>query len=161
MKKLKPLSCPFCGKEPSGKRFVSTMRGPSLVCDHCDADGPPALDRELVGVDLEKHKALAIRKWNERAFDSASYRRGIEAAASFVEQFDKYVLHPWKLSDCILGKFNMIGKRKIRKNEDRRTPARRKVDRRVPSGPLFVLGSVLPKERRERHRREGAARRSR
>lgn len=52
----------------------------------------------------------------KRALHSESYRRGIAAAAAFVMQFDKYVDHDYRLSDCILGKFNLIGKRKIAKN---------------------------------------------
>jgi hypothetical protein len=158
-KAVKLLPCPFCGKVPDGKRFCSTDFGPALTCNHCLVDGPPALDKQFVGASDVKLRPLAIKAWNRRSLDDASYRRGIEAAASLVEQFDRYVLHPWRLSDCILAKFNMIGKRKIRKNEDRRTPARRKVERRVPGGPLFVLGSALSRERRERRRREAARRR--
>lgn len=207
MKKLKPLPCPFCGQTPTGKIFCSTMQGPALTCDYCQTDGPPALDREVVGADEDKYRPLAIQKWNKRAVDSASYCRGIAAAAAFVMQFDKYVQHPYRLSDCILGKFNLIGKRKIQKNEQpsaealsaaihyyqvcfqggakvghpdreraaarferamkvmhsfgpsRRTPARRKGERRKPGGPTFVLGSMLPRERRERQKREGVVRR--
>lgn len=117
MKKPKLAECPFCGRTPSGKRFCSTMQGPALICDHCQTDGPPALDREVVGADEDKYRPLAIKKWNKRALDSESYCRGIAAAAAFVMQFDKYVQHPYRLSDCILGKFNLIGKRKIQKNE--------------------------------------------
>lgn len=43
------------------------------------------------------------------------YRKGIEAAASFVEQFDKYVNHDYLLSECILSKFNIM-KGRPRKN---------------------------------------------
>jgi hypothetical protein len=47
---------------------------------------------------------------------SEGYRKGIEAAASFVEQFDKYVNHDYLLSECILSKFNVM-KGKPRKNK--------------------------------------------
>lgn len=36
------------------------------------------------------------------------YRQGIEAAASFVEQFDQLVNHDYLLSECILSKFNIM-----------------------------------------------------
>lgn len=205
MKKEKILPCPFCGGIPTGEKFCSTDRGPALTCDFCSTLGPPALEKELVGPELKRFEKLAVAKWNKRMLDSASYRRGIEAAASFVEQFDKYVSHSYLLSDCILGKFNLIGKRKIRKNDqrlvrafsaairffqisgnpqaifspgrrrakkefyeamedfcshvDKRTPARRKLERRIPGGPEFLLGSLLSAERRQRSRREGAVRR--
>lgn len=206
-KKLEISSCPFCGKIPSGKRFCSTDRGPALTCDHCLSMGPPSLPQELVGPDDKKFERLAISAWNKRGLDSASYRCGIGAAAAFVMQFDKYVQHNYRLSDCILGKFNLIGKRSIQKNEqpsaealsaaiyyyqicfqggtkvshpdrkraaarferamkamhrfgpNRRTPVRRKGERRSPGGPDFILGSVLSKERREREKRSGARRR--
>lgn len=116
-KKLEISSCPFCGKTPIGKRFCSTDRGPALTCDFCLSMGPSALSRELVGSDEKRFERLAIAAWNKRSIDFASYRRGIAAAAAFVMQFDKYVQHPYRLSDCILGKFNLIGKKKIQKNE--------------------------------------------
>ena len=160
MKKVKIRECPFCGKIPSGKRFCGTDRGPALECDDCSAVGPPALDREFVGTNEDKFRPQAIEKWNRRSFDRDSYRMGIEAAASFVEMFDKHVDHPYRLSDCILCKFNLISKRKLRKNApDRRTPARRKGERRAPGGPEFVLGSMTSRERRDRNRREGVRRR--
>jgi hypothetical protein len=207
MRKLETLPCPFCGKIPSRERFCSTLNGPALMCESCGADGPPALKTEFVGANEDRLNPQAIKVWNQRALDSTSYRRGIEAAASYVEQFDKYVQHDYLLSDCILGKFNMIGKRKVRKNgklsaralsaairyfqicfqggtkvrhpdrvraaaafervmkmlhsfaSDRRTPVRRKGERRSPGGPDFILGSVLSKERREREKRSGARRR--
>lgn len=169
--KVKIEPCPFCGALPSGKMFCSTNQGPALECDHCGCMGPGALDREFVGANEDKLNPLAIERWNKRALDSAFYRRGIEAAASFIEQFDKYVTgHAYLLSDCILGKFNILTKRRrIRKNPNyvpflpdpkgRRTPVRRKGERRKPGGADFVLGSVMSKERRERQKREGAVRR--
>jgi len=205
MKKVKIEPCPFCGKIPSGKSFASTDHGPALMCERCSSMGPPALKKEMVGFDERRFEKLAIEAWNLRAFDSRWYRFGIEAVASFVEQFNKYVSHPYLLSDCILGKFNLIGKRKIRKNSqllvkafsaaihyfqvrsanpkkfhparteavnqfdramgefcryvDRRTPVRRKGERRVSGGPEFILGSLLSSERRQVGRREGAVRR--
>jgi hypothetical protein len=209
MKKLEVLPCPFCGKIPTGERFCSTPHGPAVSCDHCHGEGPPAGTPRTAftkrGERLQRRKA--IEAWNKRGLDSASYRRGIGAAAAFVMQFDKYVQHNYRLSDCILGKFNLIGKKSIQKNDqpsaealssaihyyqicfqggtkvshpdrkraaarferamkvmhsfgsDRRTPARRKGERRSPGGPDFVLGSVLSKERREREKRCSAWRR--
>jgi hypothetical protein len=160
MRKAKIRECPFCGRIPSGKRFCSTDRGPAMECDHCGSMGPAALDREFIGANEDKFNPQAIQKWNQRSFDRDSYQMGIEAASSFVEMFDKHVQHPYRLSDCILCKFNLISKRKLRKNvPDRRTPARRKGDRRVPGGPEFVLGSMTSQERRNRGRREGVRRR--
>ena len=42
---MKIAACPFCGKTPTGKKFCSSECGPSLICDHCRAEGPPALGR--------------------------------------------------------------------------------------------------------------------
>jgi hypothetical protein len=42
--------------------------------------------------------------------------RAIAMVADFVEQFDKQVDHPSRLSDCILLKFNLINKRQVRRN---------------------------------------------
>jgi hypothetical protein len=89
-----------------------------MVCDHCLSHGPPALglNGDFLGATEKKLWRKAIKAWNARVLDSDSFRKGIRAAASFVEGFDKYVKHAYRLSDCILGKFNQIGKRKIRKN---------------------------------------------
>lgn len=41
----------------------------------------------------------------------------VEAVAQYVEQFDRYVLHEYRLSDCIRAKFNIRpGKKWMRKN---------------------------------------------
>ena len=160
MKKEKIRECPFCGRVPSGKRFCSTDRGPAMECDHCGCMGPAALDKEFIGTNEDKFNLQAIAKWNRRGYDPDSYRMGIEAAASFVEMFDKHVQHPYRLSDCILCKFNLISKRKLRKNvPDRRTPVRRKKERRKDGGPEFVLGSMISRERRGHERRDGGRRR--
>lgn len=66
--------------------------------------------------DLSKEAQLIVLDFS--TFDDGfkkGYRRGIEAAASFVEQFDKYVNHDYLLSECILSKFNIM-KGKPRKN---------------------------------------------
>lgn len=69
MSKVKPLPCPFCGGVPTGRNFASTVYGPALVCDYCDADGPPALHTKKVK-SSEEEKRLeprAIERWNKRA----------------------------------------------------------------------------------------------
>lgn len=133
--------------------------------------GPAALDKEFVGANEDKLNPQAIERWNCRSLHDHSYLLGIKSAASFVEQFDKYVTgHPYLLSDCILGKFNVLEKgRRVRKNpayiqfvpdpKGRRTPIRRKDERRKPGGADFVLGSVMSRERRDREQRSGARRR--
>lgn len=40
---------------------------------------------------------------------------GLRGAAQFISQFDKTSSHPYRLSDCLLAKFNMR-KKKVRKN---------------------------------------------
>lgn len=116
--KIKPLPCPFCGTVPTGKKFCSTVSGPALMCENCGAEGPHALKTEVVGANEFRFIPKAIKVWNKRAMDSESYRRGIAVAAAFVQEFDKYVQHRYRLSDCILGKFNLIKKKEIQKNEN-------------------------------------------
>ena len=42
----------------------------------------------------------------------------IEMVAAFIEQFDGYVLHPWRLSDVIRFKFCILrDKRRIRRTK--------------------------------------------
>ena len=52
--------------------------------------------------------------------DFATYNegmaQGIEMVAGFVEDFDKYINHEWRLSDCIRSKFGRLPKNKIRRN---------------------------------------------
>lgn len=60
------LRCPFCGKKPSGNRFCSTNEGPALVCDHCLAMGPSALEKTWMGYAEDKLKPRAVRRWNSR-----------------------------------------------------------------------------------------------
>ena len=45
------------------------------------------------------------------------FHAGIQAAASYIEAFDKYVNHEWRLSDCLKSKFNQLKKSKVRKNK--------------------------------------------
>jgi hypothetical protein len=114
---MKIAACPFCGKTPTGKLFCSLDCGPSLICNGCRAQGPPALGKVIqVGSNDAKLHPKAIACWNARAHDAASFRLGIACAAEFVEMFDKYVAHLSRLSDCIRGKFNLLGKRKIGDN---------------------------------------------
>ena len=44
------------------------------------------------------------------------YKNGVRAAAGYVSDFDRQVNHEFRLSDCILAKFNMRPKR-VRKNK--------------------------------------------
>lgn len=46
----------------------------------------------------------------------------VEAVADFVATFDSAVKHDWRLSDCILLKFNLINKRQVRRNVVRVPP---------------------------------------
>lgn len=66
MLKIKP--CPFCGKHPGGKRFVSSDRGPMLECNGCGANGPPPLpDGESYTYSPANERRLekaALRMWN-------------------------------------------------------------------------------------------------
>lgn len=121
MKKLTMLPCPFCGKTPRRLSFCSSDRGPMIQCTECGADGPPVLPEgesytySAAGEQRLQTRALAM--WNlPRAHEASSYRRGIEAAAEYVEMFDKYLDHSSRLSDCIRAKFNVIGKKPIRAN---------------------------------------------
>lgn len=66
MQKMK--ACPFCGKHQSGKEFVSSSRGPMVICRECGANGPPPLPNgesyqwsEATEKRLER---AAIRMWN-------------------------------------------------------------------------------------------------
>lgn len=47
-------------------------------------------------------------------------QEGISMAAAFIAEWDGYVDHDFRLSDCLLGKFNMLAKSKIRKNRSRK-----------------------------------------
>jgi len=47
--------------------------------------------------------------------EKKAYVAGIKAAAGYVADFDKLVDHEFKLSDCILAKFNIL-KRRVRRN---------------------------------------------
>lgn len=81
------------------------MRTAAALCIHT----------EKTGTLCSKCAANAVKRFLVE--DKKGYRRGIKAAASLVEMFDKHVQHPYRLSDCILGKFNLLAKRKIRKNK--------------------------------------------
>lgn len=70
-------------------------------------------------------------------------REGIKLAASVAADYDHLSSHDYKVSECILGKLNVL-KRKPRRN--------RKADRRRKGGE-FLLGSVLSKEKRRKDRR--------
>lgn len=55
------------------------------------------------------------------AIDFATFQEGVaqglELAAAYVEDFDKYVNHEWRLSDCIRAKFGRLRKSKVRRNK--------------------------------------------
>lgn len=42
--------------------------------------------------------------------------RTIAMVCEMIEPFDAKVNHPWRLSDCLLFKFNLINKRQVRPN---------------------------------------------
>lgn len=66
-----------------------------------------------------------------RVRQKSQYQRGIEAAAAFVSEWDKYVDHEWRLSGCILGKFNMLPKRKLRRNRSDRVGIIKRITREL------------------------------
>jgi len=41
---------------------------------------------------------------------------GVKAAAGYVGQFNVHVDHPYRLDDCILGKFNVTKRKRPRRN---------------------------------------------
>ena len=43
------------------------------------------------------------------------FKQGIEAAASFIGRWDAQIAHSHAMEDIVLAKFNLIGKRKIRR----------------------------------------------
>lgn len=47
---------------------------------------------------------------------AVSVRAAIEDVASFIENFDHSVDHPWRLSDVVRLKFNLIGHNRVRIN---------------------------------------------
>lgn len=51
----------------------------------------------------------------QRAYNRG-VRHGIGNAASVVKGFDARIDHPWRLSDCILAKFNLLKKKWIGRN---------------------------------------------
>lgn len=133
-KREKAMACPFCGKLITGKRFCSTEHGPAVICDHCDSNGPPSeYPKAFVGVEKAADNRKALGRWNARALDSASYEKGIRAAAALVEMFDRRVDHEFLLSDCILAKFGLLPKKRIRSN--RACPAFKRVGSKlIPCG---------------------------
>lgn len=64
--------------------------------------------REIYAV---PHKVLSIAEMEEQA-----YQKGIMAAAEFVNEYNHSSSHPYMLGDCVLGKFNLLGRTKLRKN---------------------------------------------
>ena len=51
--------------------------------------------------------------------DKTEFKRGIEFACQLIEDlgYDKSSRHPYRISDCIRGKMNMLPKKKVRKNK--------------------------------------------
>lgn len=49
---------------------------------------------------------------------SDGYDAGLKAAADYIESFDKYVNHAYRLSECLLYKF---GRRKLKPRRNKRT----------------------------------------
>lgn len=62
-----------------------------------------------------KRSLLRILKKHGFVPEREGIREGVRHAASFIESFDGKVDHPWRLSDVVLFKFGLIGKRKVRK----------------------------------------------
>ncbi len=48
--------------------------------------------------------------------DVIGFKHGVELAADIARNYNSSSTHPYDLGDCILGKLNQLGKRKIRKN---------------------------------------------
>jgi hypothetical protein len=54
--------------------------------------------------------------WKPKNQKERDWLRGVQDALSLVEEFDKYVAHDYRLSDCIRLKLNLITKRHVRHN---------------------------------------------
>lgn len=61
-------------------------------------------------------KETAIRARMREGGLRDGFIAGIKTAAEFIRGFDRQVSHPYRLSDCLLMKFNLIGKRHPAKN---------------------------------------------
>jgi hypothetical protein len=57
----------------------------------------------------------ALRKARGKGYD-AGFRAGVEAAADYLEQFNRVLDHPYRIDDCVLGKFNVSALRTPRRN---------------------------------------------
>ena len=60
--------------------------------------------------------------WKPKNQRERDHLRGMEDVLSLVEEWDAQVQHPWRLSDCLRLKLNLINKRQMRKNHWRPTP---------------------------------------
>jgi hypothetical protein len=71
----------------------------------------------------KKNRRCEQCRGTQHVIDFSTYNdgfwKGVEAAASFVEEWDSYINHEWRLSDCIRAKFNIpdFPKKKLRKNK--------------------------------------------
>ncbi len=67
---MKMAPCPFCGTKPKGAwrkvRFCSSIHGPSVICDHCQAEGPPPYTKEMTGLEKKPDYEAAMKAWNRR-----------------------------------------------------------------------------------------------
>lgn len=118
--KVEIKECPFCGKVPSGRKFCETVRGPVLICNHCGVEGPFALPEgqsyRYSPKEERRLRALSVEVWNERnGKEQVIY--GIQLAASVAKDYDYLSYHGYLVSECILGKLNVL-KGKPRKNPD-------------------------------------------
>lgn len=57
--------------------------------------------------------------WVPKNAAERDWLRGVRDALSLMAEWDKYVSHDFRLSDCIAAKLNLITKRQVRRNKGR------------------------------------------
>ncbi|HAM41629.1 MAG TPA: hypothetical protein DCP69_09920 [Candidatus Omnitrophica bacterium] len=60
-----------------------------------------------------------FRWWFRDELEDEFYRGvrdGVQSVMEALEKWDTQVQHPWRLSDCLRLKLNLINKRRVRKN---------------------------------------------
>lgn len=58
---------------------------------------------------------MSVGTWKPKNAEQRAWLKGVKDALALVSEFDKYVNHDWRLSDCILMKLNLITKRQVRR----------------------------------------------